>query len=348
MIRKIASFLFLLLIVGFVYRVVLKPNIGNVISPIDDLVSGINQPTPTPIKFVEMTIPYLRARTYQSSLGALKKYTDTALYTSYLTNYTSDGLTINGLLTIPKGEVKKHPAIVFVHGYIPPTLYRTTEKYVEYVDYLARNGFVVFKIDLRGHGSSEGDAGGGYYSSDYVIDTLNARAALAASDFVNPDTIGLWGHSMSGNVLMRAFAAAPEIPAVVIWAGAGYTYKDLTTYRISDNSYRPPVNNTERQRKRQELRDTYGEFNADIPFWRQVAVTDYLPELKGAIEIHHAVNDDVVSIDYSRNLIKLLDATNVIHQLYEYPSGGHNISGTSFSTAMSRTVAFFKKYLVNE
>ena len=42
----------------------------------------------------------------------------------------------------------------------------------------------------------------------------------------------------------------------------------------------------------------------------------------------------------------LLDKTNVPHELFEYPSGGHNISGTSFSIAMERTVAFFKKYLV--
>lgn len=303
--------------------------------------------SPTPMPFVEMTIPHLRERGYESVLGQRTRLSQTADYTSYTTSYTSDGLRVNGLLTIPAGEQPEGgwPAIVFVHGYIQPEAYRTTEKYVEYVNYLARNGFVVFKIDLRGHGDSEGEAGGGYYSSDYVIDTLNARAALASSGFVDPEAIGLWGHSMAGNVVMRAFAARPEIPAVVIWAGAGYTYTDLQTYRISDTSYRPPPQNTQRSRTRQLLRETYGEFTTGSPFWRQVAVTEYLADLKGAVEIHHAINDDVVSVEYSRNLMALLDETSVPHQLFEYQSGGHNIEGAAFSQAMQRTVEFYQKML---
>jgi dipeptidyl aminopeptidase/acylaminoacyl peptidase len=306
---------------------------------------GMIEATPTPFPYEDMTIPYLRSRTYTSQLGDLQNTTDHGLYTSYRTSYESDGLVIFGQLTIPKDDVKKHPAIVFVHGYIPPTEYKTDEKYVAYVDYLARNGFVVFKIDLRGHDQSEGQPSGAYYSSGYVIDTLNARAALEAADFVNPNEIGLWGHSMAGNIVMRAFAARPQIPAVVIWAGAGYTYADLTAYRISDASYRPVPPTSGARREQQGVRQLYGQFDATKPFWQQVAVTNYLKDLKGAIEIHHAVDDPVVSIEYSRNLMKLLDATNVPHQLYEYSSGGHNITDPSFSLAMSRTVEFFHKYL---
>lgn len=304
-------------------------------------------PTPTPMPFAEMTIPYLRSRTYTSSMGTRTRIGDSGAYMSYMTNYISDGLTVNGLLTIPKGNMPLEgwPAIVFVHGYIPPAQYETTGNYVSYVDYLAKSGFVVFKIDLRGHGKSEGEAGGAYYSSDYVIDTLNAIAALQTVDFVDPKHIGLWGHSMAGNVVMRAFASRPEIPAVVIWAGAGYTYADLAAYRISDTSYRPPTVTTPRARLRQLLRETHGDFSPSSAFWKQVAVTDYLNDLKGSIEIHHSVDDAVVSVEYSRNLIHLLDSTKVPHELFEYAGGGHNISGSYFTTAMERTVEFFKKNL---
>lgn len=280
-------------------------------------------------------------------MGDRKRISDSGSYMSYTTSYDSDELTIYGLLTIPKGEMPLEgwPAIVFVHGYIPPAEYRTTSNYASYVDSLASNGFVVFKIDLRGHDQSEGEPGGAYYSSDYVIDTLNARAALQTVDFVNPKRIGLWGHSMAGNVVMRSLVARPEIPAVVMWAGAGYTYADLLAYRITDTSWRRPSESVERTRGRQALRETHGEFSADHPFWKQVAVTEYLSDIKGAIEIHHAVDDAVVNIEYSRNLIKLLDATSVAHTLYEYAGGGHNISGGYYSTAMSRTVEFFQKHL---
>jgi dipeptidyl aminopeptidase/acylaminoacyl peptidase len=240
------------------------------------------------------------------------------------------------------------PAIVFIHGYIPPTLYVTTEKYVDYVDYLARNGFVVLKIDLRGHGDSEGDAGGGYYGSDYVIDALNAYAALQTSNFVNKDKIGMWGHSMAGNILLRSAVIKKTIPAIVIWAGAVYSYEDQRKYGINDNSYRPPMPSAtqqQNQNRRQSLFAKVGSPSAQSIFWKQVAPTNYLNDLQGAIEIHHAINDDVVNIGYSRDLMTLLDKTSVPHELFEYPTGGHNIDGSSFSLAMQRTVAFYKKYL---
>src|SRR3990167_2436594 len=313
----------------------------------------LSSPTPTPFAFQELTIPYLRKRSYLSNLEEMRKGNETLIYTSYVTSYDSDGLTVYGLLTIPKespstnaqGDSRRYPAIIFVHGYIPPQNYQTTVNYNSYVDYLAKNGFVVFKIDLRGHGNSEGEPGGGYYSSDYVIDTLNAIAALRNTDFVNPRAIGLWGHSMAGNVVFRALGANPEIPAVVIWAGAGYTYQDLQEYRIEDTSYQPPPPDSERAKKRQQLRDAYGTFNPDHWFWKQVPATNYLSDIKGAVQLNHAVNDNVVSIEYSKNLDSLLDKTSIPHELNEYSSGGHNLTVSAFSQAMQNTVEFFQKYL---
>ncbi|HVT00681.1 MAG TPA: alpha/beta fold hydrolase [Patescibacteria group bacterium] len=304
-------------------------------------------PTPTPFQFQELTIPYLRNRSYLSKLGDKTFYQDGSNYKSYITSYDSDGYKVNGLLTIPEGKVPTGgwPAIVFVHGYIPPSQYVTTERYIDYVDYLARNGYVVFKIDLRGNGKSEGNPGGSYYSSDYVIDTLNAYSALQNADFINKDKIGMWGHSMAGNIVLRALAVKKTIPVAVIWAGAGYSYSDLQKYGLNDQSYHPPADVTRRQNTRSELSKKYGEIGSDSEFWKQVAPTNYLNDLKGAIELNHAVDDDVVNIGYSRDFIKLLDKTKIPHELHEYPSGGHNISGASFVPAMENTVAFFNMYL---
>lgn len=97
-----------------------------------------------------------------------------------LASYISDGLKIYGLLTIPIGEKPKvgWPVIIFNHGYIPPNQYRTTERYISYVDGFARNGYIVFKSDYRGNGSSEGQPEGSYYSPAYSIDVLNAPVQL--------------------------------------------------------------------------------------------------------------------------------------------------------------------------
>lgn len=304
-------------------------------------------PTPTPGPFDDMTIPYLRAKDYGGEMGDLSQVSTNQNYTTYLASYDSDGLKINGLLTIPTTDrpIEGYPAIVFVHGYIPPTIYQTLSNYSSYVDYLARNGFVVFKIDLRGHAESEGEASGAYYSGDYVIDVLNAHHALENFEEVNPKAIGLWGHSMAGNVTFRSLAAKPTIPAVVIWAGAVYTYSDMQEFGIDDNSYRPPSSDTNRQRRREQLFNTYGQFSPDHPFWMKVAPTNYLSDIKGAVQLNHAVDDTVVNIGYSRGLSELLQSANIEYELKEYQTGGHNLTGQTFNSAMQDTVSFYKKHL---
>lgn len=320
-------------------------------------------PTLTPIPFYEMTIPYLRDRIFEGSLGEVEEVSRNSTYTSYLTSYTSDGFKINGLLTVPIGKRPESgwPAIIFIHGYIPPSNYQMLVNYSAYVDRLASNGFVVFKIDLRGHGDSEGEASGAYYSSDYIIDVLNSRAALKSlnidkpltpalsggegENFVDSNKIGLWGHSMGGNIVLRSLAARPEIPAVVIWAGAVYTYDDWKKYGIQDGSYRPPAQTSQRQRKRDELFSTHGEFLGDSVFWKMVPATNYLSGIKGAVQLNHAIDDSIVNVGYSRDLGKLLAVSKIRYELNEYSTGGHNITGPSFNRAMEDTVNFFRKNL---
>ncbi len=337
---------FISAILAGIFFLMLKSE-SNTKAPLMSAAGADEQVESAAIPFAELTIPALRSRQYSSTLGVREVAYENPVYTAYFTSYDSDGLKINGLLTVPKTESDtKHPAIIFVHGYIPPAQYQTLERYYDYVDYLARNGFVVFKIDLRGHGSSEGEPGGAYYSADYVIDTLNARAALQSSDFVSPDAIGLWGHSMAGNVTMRSMAVRPEIKAVSIWGGAVYTYRDMHEYGIQDTSYQRPITTSSpRPNSRQRIIEVHGEPKSNSLFWQQMAPTNYLQDLKGAVQLNHATDDDVVTVRYSRDLNSLLDASSVINEFHEYPTGGHNISGASFVTAMENTVAFYKKYL---
>lgn len=338
--------LIVLLLIGGAYWALNNQNIQQASQKVQNSLPALSSATPTPYPFEDVTIPFLRKREYKSTLGEQQEYAQNGTYTSYLTSYTSDGFKVNGLLTKPTGDMPEGgwPAIVFVHGYIPPAQYTTTGQYADYVDYLARNGFVVFKIDLRGHGNSEGQAGGGYFGADYIADSLNARSALQNSDFVNADKIGFWGHSMAGNVLLRSLAIKPEIPAAVIWAGAVYSYEDREKYGINDTSFTPSANPTGVSR-RQRLTEMHGQASSGGAFWKDMAPTNFLQDLKGAIEVHHAVDDNVVNIGYARDLMKLLDKTSVPHELHEYPSGGHNINGASFNNAMERSVLFFNKYL---
>lgn len=269
-------------------------------------------------------------------------------YSQYIASYISEGNKIYGLLTVPFGDVPPggFKTIVFNHGFIPPASYRTTERYVAYVHTLASHGFVVFKIDMRGHGNSEGEPTGTYFSPAYTIDAIAALKSLQTLDFVDPQGIGMWGHSMSGNLVLRAMLIEPDIQAGVIWAGAVYSYDDFTKYRISDpSSGGAGMENSPSRRRGRELREAYGEPNTENPYWKAVSLTEHIDLLQAPLQIHHAVNDPVVNIGYSRDLAQVLTEHGKLFEYYEYAGGGHDINSPYFKEAMLRTIAFFQKHL---
>jgi len=141
-------------------------------------------------------------------------------YDRYIVSYQSEGLKIYAYLAIPRGDVPATgwPVVIFNHGYIPPAEYRSTERYVAYVNAFARKGYIVLRSDYRGHGNSEGDATGSH-TPDYTIDVLNAVASIKRYEDADPARIGMWGHSMGGGITLRCMVVTDDIIAGVIWAG---------------------------------------------------------------------------------------------------------------------------------
>jgi dipeptidyl aminopeptidase/acylaminoacyl peptidase len=313
-------------------------------------------PTATEVAFEvgrEITLEYLRSLEITGSeITIEEKLADGPSYHRYLASYISEGSRIYGLLTVPFGEPPQggFKAIVFNHGYIPPTVYRTTERYVAYVNYLARSGFVVFKIDYRGNGGSEGEPTGSYFSPGYTIDAIAALKSLQRMDIIDPQGIGMWGHSMAGNLVLRAMEIEPDIQAGVIWAGAVYSYDDFTRYGINDTSYRPPPTQegggeSGGRRRSQQIFEAYGRPDTSVDYWKAVSLTENIEYLTSPLQIHHAQDDPVVNIGYSLDLVAVLQAHAKEYEFYTYEGGGHNLVSPYFDQAMQRTVAFFKTHL---
>ena len=210
-----------------------------------------------------LSIEVMRNKSYPGSdLQIEQKLSSSSNYNQYIASYLSDGLKIYGLLTVPKAQKPKNgwPVIVFNHGYIQPELYRTTERYVAYVDAFARNGYIVLKPDYRGHGNSESQPEGAYYSPAYATDVLSAISTLKRYQDVDPERIGMWGHSMGGNITLRDIVVnTKDIKAAVIWGGVVGSYDDLMNNWQRKVKYRPsPRELTLRNNYRQKLVDQYG------------------------------------------------------------------------------------------
>lgn len=113
----------------------------------------------------------------------------------------SAGKTLSGLLYIPAGATPSNPVpgILAVHGYI-----NSREAQSGFALEYARRGYLVLALDQTGHGYSDGPA---------FSDGFGGPAALAylrSLDLVDPQNIGLEGHSMGGWAVLAAAATYPE------------------------------------------------------------------------------------------------------------------------------------------
>jgi dipeptidyl aminopeptidase/acylaminoacyl peptidase len=294
-----------------------------------------------------MDILAMRAGSYPGSEIVIEQELDPgANYRRYYVSYLSEGLKIYALLTVPNGEmpVNGWPGIVFNHGYIPPEQYRTTERYIAYVDQLAISGYIVFRIDYRGNDRSEGVPTGAYSNPGYMIDVLNAVASLQRFPQANPDRIGMWGHSMGGYLTLRAMVISKEVKAGVIWAGVVGSYPDLlyNWRRTSTASFPTPRPGS--LRWRDDWVNTYGSPEQNPEFWNAISSNSFLADLSGPLQLHHGTADEEVPLEFSQTLSAQVQAAGGEVELYAYDGDNHNISNY-FYTAMTRTIAFFDRYL---
>ena len=249
---------------------------------------------PTPIPLNPLTIESLRQREYPGSNITIEQtLTPGSNYARYVVSYLSEGLKIDALLTVPTGVKPKTgwPVIIFNHGYIPPAAYKTTERYIAYVDALAKSGYIVFKSDYRGHGKSEGQALGGYGTPDYTVDILNAISSIKRYKDADPNRIGMWGHSMGGLVTLRSMVINRDIKAGVIWSGVVASYPDLIRQWHPSASFPTP---TAGRRWRQDLTDQYGTPEQNPQFWDSISPNSYLKDLAGPIQLHASKTDPEV------------------------------------------------------
>jgi uncharacterized protein len=290
-----------------------------------------------------LQIDALRARAYPGSDIVIEATLDPGVnYNRYYVSYLSDGLKIYALMTVPTGPKPPTgwPVIIFNHGYIPPNVYRTTSRYIAYVDQIARNGYIVFKSDYRGHDQSEGVARGGYTQPDYTIDVLNAVASMKRYPDADPNRIGMWGHSMGGYITLRSIVISSDIKVAVIWGGVVAPYPDLfTRWNPGARQTTPTAGSWV-----YSLEQAYGSPQTNPQFWNSISANSYLRELNRPIQLHHSITDEEVPVQFSQMLYDEMQAANQTVELYTYEGDNHNIS-RNFTTAMQRTVQFFDRYL---
>ncbi len=309
--------------------------------------------TPSPAATADASFPLaisvMRAKAYPGSdLVVQSTLPGGAGYNRYIVSYQSDGLTLFGLLAVPTGAKPAGgwPVILLNHGYIPPPEYSSADSYGAIVPPLAEAGYIVFKPDYRGNGNSPGTPCQIYICPDYVTDSLNALASIKKYKDANPDNIGVWGHSMGGNVTLHEMVISHDLKAAALMAGVVGSYSDILDWwkRRVASGVLTTQNDIETQQLVDQMVSLHGTPQTNPDFWNAIDPTNFVSDVNAPVLIQVGTADTVVPPSFSQELAGRLQSAGKSVTLHVYPGADHNLAPDT-STAAAEAIAFFNQQL---
>ncbi|REJ59394.1 MAG: S9 family peptidase [Proteobacteria bacterium] len=179
-----------------------------------------------------------------SKISGAKPYLehDQLAKVEYITYKARDGETISGYVTVPNGE-GPFPLVVMPHG--GPYVSETVDRFDEWSQMLANNGYMVLQPQYRGSQKYGLD----FYKSAFINGSEAGRAMqddkddgalyLVKQGLVDPDRMAMFGWSYGGYAALIAAAREDQIYQCVI-AGAAVTDPDMQMdyyrYRIEGSA----------------------------------------------------------------------------------------------------------------
>lgn len=228
-------------------------------------------------------------------------------------------------MNVPTGD-GPFPVIILNHGYFNQSSFQSGDGTQTMANILAQRGYITLASDYRGFGKSENDAQGSRgHNPNYAIDVLQLIASIKSLSKVDTNRIGMWGHSMGGEVSLLTVEVTDTIKALVLWAP--------TATRASDN------------RGFSAGRHSQG---TDVTFDSTqdgAAPTNYLQYIQTPISLHQGLADTEVNPEGSKELNAALKKEEKSIEYFEYEGQDHNFRNLGWDLISKRTVEFFDKYL---
>ena len=222
---------------------------------------------------------------------------------------------------------KKYPVIVKVYG--GPHAQRVTNKWqgADMIQYMVNQGYIVFQLDNRGSNYR----GTGFEFPIYenlgdveVTDQITGVKFLRSLNYVDPQRIGIYGHSYGGYMALMSMFKAGE------YFQAGVSGAPVTDWRLYDTHY------TERYLNHPEANPDGYESSSVFP---------YAAGLNGPLMVYHGMADDNVLFTNTTKLIKTLQDENKVFELMTYPGSKHSMRGKKVKVHLNNTIIdFFNRH----
>src|SRR3989344_3724973 len=156
-------------------------------------------------------------------------------FTSYLITYNSEGLQITGMMNIPKGK-GPFPAIILNHGHYAPKKFTIGYGFKDAADFFAKNGYMAIGSNYRNYGDSDRGSDSFIYSGS-LYDVLYLVNAVKRLPHVDPERIGMWGHSGGGGLTLKSIVVDSSIKAAALYASM--SADDVDNYNVKKNCETP-------------------------------------------------------------------------------------------------------------
>ncbi|HEX3095693.1 MAG TPA: alpha/beta fold hydrolase, partial [Patescibacteria group bacterium] len=257
-------------------------------------------------------------------------------FTTYFIEYKSEGLTISGSMSVPKGK-GPFPVVVINHGYHEPAFYDPEGAQLRGEEFFSSNGYVALHPDYRNFGESDKDPNvESNLRIDYAEDVINLIYAVRSAhlEFMNTDNMVMLGHSMGGAIAESIMTTQPHLIKA-------YSLYSASSADASENFYRWLVIGPEVAKAEAVA---HGSPTDNPNFWHDISPINFLANVTEPVIIHHGESDRTVPEIYSENLYKALQKENKTVQFYSYPGEDHKF-GKSWALMMQRSLDFFNAQL---
>jgi len=287
-----------------------------------------------PVSSNPLAIENLRKRSYEGSKVTIEEtLSHNASYTAYRVSYLSDGLKIFAGMNVPDGK-GPFPVIVLNHGYYNPSTFKTGDGTRTMADILVNNGYMTLASDYRGHGKSESDGISRGHRAEYSTDVLNLIASIENIKQADIDNVGVWGHSMGGEVTLKILEINSQIKAAVLWAPtSGNAERNYNRWarRFGGDQVQHQNNRVSESLDPQTVKET--------------SSINYLGYITAPIQLHHGTADAEVPYEWSVELDEKLKEVDRNVEFFTYEGQDHNFRNYGWGEISPRTVEFFDKYL---
>lgn len=247
----------------------------------------------------------------------------------------SGGKTVSGMANIPKGE-GVFPVIILLRGYADSKTYHIGLGTERSANFLAEHGFLTLAPDFLGYGYSDWEERDILLARFYrPVEVLNLLASVESLPQADKNKIGFWSHSNGGQIALSILEITGKPYPTSLWAPVSLGFPEcILTYLGVQEEVGNPV---------KEKVDEFLEYNDP----KKYSISEYFDKIKSPFIIHQATADELIKMQWTKNLVQNLKNQGLSVDFYAYKGENHNFNYYKDTGELlrQRDLEFFNRYL---